>query len=36
MASYNESTRQRIADIKNGLLVQTSKEVTYALSLIHI
>ena len=30
MPSYNESTRQRIADINHGLLVQTSKEVTYA------
>ena len=30
MANYNQSTRARIGDIKNGLLVQTSKEVSYA------
>jgi len=30
MANYSPSTQARIGDIKNGLLVQTSKEVSYA------
>ena len=29
MANYNLSTRARIGDIKNGLIVQTPKEVSY-------
>lgn len=30
MSNYSPSTQARIGDIKNGLLVQTSKEVSYA------
>ena len=30
MSNYSPSTQGRIGDIKNGLLVQTAKEVTYA------
>ena len=30
MTQYNPSTQERIGDIKNGLLVQSAKEVSYA------